>query len=155
MTISAVDIRNFLPHRKPMLMVDRVNELTSDTVKTDFEISDDNIFVEDGAFSEFGLIENAAQTCSTIVARSYFDSDDLENKKKKNVIGFISSIKSIQVLSLPKSGQTIETISTLLSRFSTENYNTCMVNCKTFHESELIMECELNLFIKTDPDEKG
>ncbi len=155
MSTSSINIRRFLPHRPPMLMVDHVNELTADMVKTDFVISADNIFIENGEFSEYGLIENAAQTCSTIVAQSYFDSDDLENKDRKNVIGFISSIKKIKVVSLPASGQRIETVSRLVSSFATELYNTCTVSCSTYSDDGLLMECELNLFIKTEPDEKG
>lgn len=147
---DAINIHNFLPHRSPMLMVDMVRELTANNVKTDFVITDDNIFCENGFFSEFGLIENAAQTCSTIVAKSYFENDDYENKNQKNVIGFISSIKSIKLFALPETGQKIETTSTLLSRFETELYNTCTMSCKTYRNHELLMECELNLFIKAN-----
>lgn len=152
---TTVDIQHFLPHRKPMLMVDLILELDFEKVKTVFEISPENIFVENGYFAEVGLIENAAQTCSSIVAQSYFDKADLENKDKKDVIGFISSIKTLKVYSLPKAGEKIETSATLVASFVTEMYTTCTMKCQTFCGEDFLMECEINLFIKEKADEKG
>lgn len=152
---KTIDIQHFLPHRKPMLMVDLILELNSEKVRTVFEISPENIFVENGYFAEVGLIENAAQTCSSIVAQDYFDKADLENKDKKDVIGFISSIKTLKVYSLPKVGEKIETIATLIASYTTELYTTCTMSCQTFCGEYFLMECEINLFIKEKADEKG
>lgn len=152
---KTIDIQHFLPHRKPMLMVDLILFLDKEKVKTVFEILPKNIFVENGYFAEVGLIENAAQTCSSIVAQDYFDKADLENKNKKDVIGFISSIKTLKIHSLPKIGEKIETLATLISSFSTEFYTTCTMHCQTFCGEDFLMECEINLFIKEKEDEKG
>ena len=90
---NVIDIKNFLPHRAPMLMVDHIYELSEQNVKTVFEIKEDNLFVENDFFAEVGLIENAAQTCSSIVGQSFFLDDNHELKKGVEVIGFISGIK--------------------------------------------------------------
>ena len=63
---NLINIHNFLPHRKPMLMADYILELTPETVITSFDIKPDNIFVFNNEFVEAGLIENAAQTAKTI-----------------------------------------------------------------------------------------
>ena len=152
---ATVNIQHFLPHRKPMLMVDLILELDKEKVRTVFEILPENIFVENGYFAEVGLIENAAQTCSSIVAQDYFDKSDLQNKDKKDVIGFISSIKTLKVYSLPKTGEKIETLATLISSYVTEFYTTCTMKCQTFCGEDFLMECEINLFIKEKEDEKG
>jgi predicted hotdog family 3-hydroxylacyl-ACP dehydratase len=147
----SIDIHQYLPHQKPMLMVDEILDISENGVECVFEIKPDNVFVENGLFSEAGLIENAAQTSSSIVAQSFFS----EKSKKSNVIGFVSSIRKISIYEKPAVGDTIFTHATLLSRFDGENYTTCRVECKTFHKETLILEGEINLFIQDQLNEKG
>ena len=145
---NTIEIQNFLPHRAPMLMVDLILELNDQEVKTIFEIKADNLFVENNYFSEVGLIENAAQTCSSIVGQTFFLDDNQEVKKDVEVIGFISGIKKTKVYALPKIGDTITTDAVLHSRFDADNYSICTIICKTVKDSELLLEAEINLFIQ-------
>ncbi|MBN9338203.1 MAG: ABC transporter permease, partial [Chryseobacterium sp.] len=91
-TENLINIHNFLPHREPMLMTDYILELTEDKVITSFKITQDNIFVHNNEFVEAGLIENLAQTCSSILGQSFFENPDADTK----VIGFITNIKKIE-----------------------------------------------------------
>lgn len=145
---NIIEIQNYLPHRAPMLMVDVINGLTDQEVKTILEIKADNIFVANGVFAEVGLIENAAQTCSAIVAKSYYVDEDNEEKHGVNVIGFISGIKKLKVFDVAKVGDTIQTTAVLVSRFDAEDYRICTMSCTTFNQQNLIFEAELNLFLK-------
>lgn len=144
---KVIEIQHYLPHREPMLMVDYIMKMDRENVETTFYVSEDNIFIEDGRFTEPGLIENAAQTCSAIVAKSYF-VDEQDNTNDKNVIGFISSIKKIHIHSLPKTGCDIITRAQLVSRFDTGEFTTCMMSCKSYCDGELLLEGDINLFIK-------
>lgn len=144
---KVINIHNYLPHREPMLMVDVILSLTTENVKTGFEVKEGNIFIENGSFCEAGLIENAAQTCSAIVAQSYF-LDEERDKPIADVIGFISSIKTIKIHLLPKTGSKIITKAKLISRFDTGVYTTCMMSCKSYCNDELLLEGEINLFIQ-------
>lgn len=144
---KVIEIQHYLPHREPMLMVDYIMSMDRENVETTFYISEDNIFTVDGRLTEPGLIENAAQTCSAIVAKSYFVDDD-DNVHSKDVIGFISSIKKVQIYSLPKVGCGIVTKAQLVSRFDTGEFITCMMSCKSYCEGELLLEGDINLFIK-------
>ena len=54
-------------------------------------------FVDNNVFAEVGLIENAAQTCASIVAKSFYIDENNIEKKGVEVIGFISGIKKISV----------------------------------------------------------
>lgn len=145
---NGVDIQNYLPHRSPMLMVDLILDITPDFVETTFLIKEDNLFVNNNIFSETGLIENTAQTCSSIVGKGYFfDTNGVENKDIR-VIGFISAIKKLKIHSLPKSGNTIITKASLISKFSGDDYTLCTIDCKSFLETQLLLECEINLFIQ-------
>ncbi|WP_294314728.1 ABC transporter permease [uncultured Chryseobacterium sp.] len=137
---NIINIHNFLPHREPMLMTDYILELTKEKVITSFTIKEDNIFVNKGVFVEAGLIENSAQTCSSILGQSFFENPEADTK----VIGFITNIKKIEIFSLPKAGSTIISKASLISQFE----NICHIFCETFLEDELLIRCEINLFIQ-------
>jgi predicted hotdog family 3-hydroxylacyl-ACP dehydratase len=145
---TTIDIKNYLPHRKPMLMVDMILIMDDEKVETIFEIKGDNIFIQNNTFIEAGLIENAAQTCSSIVAKDYFVDENNEDKSGVDVVGFISAIKSLKIHKLPEVGSTIKTISTLVSKFVTDDYSLCTMSCQTFNNVELLLEGEINLFIQ-------
>ncbi len=145
-----LQIHPYLPHKKPMLMVDGIRQITAEGVECEFYISPECIFVENGYLSESGMIENAAQTSSCIVAQKYF-----YEVTEKSVIGFISSIRRVNILQKPLAGSTIITKAVLLSRFDSESYSTCRVQCRTFQEEILLLEGEINLFIQEQGNEKG
>lgn len=147
MNFESINIENFLPHRAPFLMIHKLHHLTEDYVETSFTITEDCIFCEHSEFNEFGLIENAAQTCSSIVGRSYFEENDLEGKGSK-VIGFISGVKKVEVLRKPKVGQTIYSKAYLKSSFNNDSYSICTLNCDIFESDQKLLACELNLFIQ-------
>lgn len=151
MELAAVDIKNFLPHRAPLLMVDTLQKLDHEVVETLFEIVPNNIFVRNGVFAEAGLIENAAQTCASIVAKGYFLDDANEIRKDVAVIGFISAIKSLKIVELPSVGQTITTLATFISKFVTDDYTLCTMHCQTTCNGRLLLEGEINLFIQEQP----
>lgn len=145
--LQKIDISDFLPHRKPFLMVDKVINLTDDYVETLFTIRQDCILVDANQFLETGLIENAAQTCSAIVGKSYFDDDDTKGEKNK-LIGFISAIKKITVFDCPNVGQTITAKAKLISRFDTDAYSICTLQCKTYEHTTELASFEMNLVIQ-------
>jgi predicted hotdog family 3-hydroxylacyl-ACP dehydratase len=147
-----IDIKHYLPHQKPMLMVDKFIDIDDQQVETIFEIKQDNIFVQNRFFVEVGLVENAAQTCSSIVAQSYFMDENNQEKDDVEVIGFISAIKSIKIHALPKIGDTITTKAALISKFITDEYSLCTMSCQTFNNQELLLEGEINLFIQENKE---
>lgn len=145
---TGIDIKHRLPHQEPMLMVDEIVGIDNQYVETVFEIKKDNIFVQNNIFLEAGLIENAAQTCSSIVAQSYFIDENNQEIKDVVVIGFISAIKSIKIHDLPKVGDALTTKAVLLSKFITDDYSLCTLSCQTFQEEKLLLEGEINLFLQ-------
>lgn len=144
---QSLDISNFLPHRAPFLMVDYILSLDDNHVSTSFEIKSDGIFVSDNVFNEVGLIENAAQTCSAIVGKSFFEDDDIEGKGTK-LIGFISAIKEVIIHACPAIGQTIISKARLKSRFDADHFSICTLECAIFASKKELLSCEMNLFIQ-------
>ncbi|RZJ35246.1 MAG: ABC transporter permease [Flavobacterium sp.] len=145
---APIDIKIFLPHRPPMLMVDMISHIDDERVDTYFELKPDNIFISNGTLCEAGLIENAAQTCSAIVAKDYFVDENNESRDGVKVIGFISALKSMRILALPEVGTTITTRAALMSKFQTEEYTLCTMSCRTFSGETLLIEGEINLIIR-------
>lgn len=145
---TAVDIQNYLPHRAPMLMVDLILDIDANFVETIFLIKKDNIFVENDVFIEAGLIENTAQTCSSIVGKKYFFDEDGTENENVNVIGFISALKNLKIYALPKVGDSIITKATLVSKFAGDDYTLCTMSCESLLDEKILLECEINLFIQ-------
>ncbi|GGF25917.1 ABC transporter permease [Flavobacterium limi] len=143
-----IDIQNYLPHRAPMLMVDLILDIDANFVETEFLIKEDNIFVDNGTFIEAGLIENTAQTCSSIVGKKYFFEEDGTENKDVSVLGFISAIKNLKIHSLPKVDEIIITKATLVSKFVSDDYTLCTMSCQSFIGEKILLECEINLFIQ-------
>jgi 3-hydroxymyristoyl/3-hydroxydecanoyl-(acyl carrier protein) dehydratase len=145
---TGVDIQNYLPHRAPMLMVDLILDIDASFVETTFLIKEDNIFVQNTVFIEAGLIENTAQTCSSIVGKKYFFDEDGTENENVNVIGFISALKNVKIHALPKVGDTIITKADLVSKFAGDDYTLCTMSCQSSVEDQILLECEINLFIQ-------
>lgn len=139
-----IEIRNFLPHRDPMLMVDLIIAIDDQSVETTFVVTEKCIFVENGCFSESGLIENAAQTCSAIVAQNYF----VEGATPVQLVGFIGAIKKLSIKELPLVNQTLISKAKLISKMDTEDFVLCLIECTIFAKEKVLLETEMNLFIK-------
>lgn len=144
--ILNLDISNFLPHRKPMLMVSSVLEIDEDSVSTQFYISEDCVFIKNERLSETGLIENAAQAASGVVGQTFFEKDDVEGTGNK-LVGYISAIKKVEIFNLPKIGDTIITKAKLLSRFDTGEMTMCSLEAQTFLDQKLIVSSTMNFLI--------
>ena len=147
-TSNPVDIKKYLPHRAPMLMVDMILEMDDEKVETFFEIKEDNIFLKNGFLTESGLVENMAQTCSSVVAKDYFIDENKNDKTGVYVVGFISGIKTLKIHSSPKVNDVIFTKAVLVSKFITDSYSLCTMKCESFNKDELLLEGEITLFIQ-------
>lgn len=146
---NIINIHDLLPHLKPMLMVDVISHICVENVVTFFTVVSDCIFIEDNCLTEAGLIENAAQTCSSISGQYYFDSTPPnQDQNNPNVLGFISSIKKIKLHRLPTVGTQIKTEAFLISQVQMPDYSICTLKVITYHLDTLFLEGEMNLFLQ-------
>lgn len=143
---NPINIKNFLPHRAPMLMADKLSVIKQDYAEGSFHISPNCIFLEENRLSEAGLIEHAAQICSAVIGQKFFSQDDLEGTSN-NVIGYISAIKKVDVFGLPAVTENITTKASLISHFDAEDFSTCTLQAQTFINKELLLDCTLNFLI--------
>jgi predicted hotdog family 3-hydroxylacyl-ACP dehydratase len=97
-----IDIKDLIPQKEPFVMVEQLLHCDWERTKTSLSIKDDNIFVENGAFSQSGIIENIAQTCAARLG--YL------NRNHPVKIGMIGSIDDFEFSRvLPKVWQEIIT----------------------------------------------
>jgi len=143
-----IPIEPFLPHRQPMLMVDHILEIGADRVRCKFEVLKSCIFVVDSALQEAGILENMAQTCSSIIGQTYFD--DLNNPKDKKAIGFISAIKNMTIFSLPAVGTVLYTDALLENKFQGEDYTLSTMLVNTMVDDQVIATGIINLFLQEE-----
>lgn len=148
MNNNKINIQNFLPHREPMLMVDELITITNESAVTKFTINKNSIFVSGSRLSESGIIENAAQTCSCIVGKGFFDKDDTEGDSN-NLIGFISAIKTAEIHRLPSVDELVTSKAELVNKFDAQDYIICTMNCKVNGNNNMLLaEFIMNLFIR-------
>lgn len=102
---STFDIRELIPQREPILMVDRLVEADGDRVVTCFTVKDGLVFLEeDGVLSEVGLIENIAQSASALAGyRAKL------NGLERPPVGYIGEIKNFRLYENPRVGDELLT----------------------------------------------
>ncbi|MDR2511062.1 MAG: pseudouridylate synthase [Bacteroidales bacterium] len=97
-----INIKDLIPQQEPFIMVEKLLFCDLERTKTSLSIKNDNIFVENGVFSQSGIVENVAQTCAARLG--YL------NRNQPVKIGMIGSINDFEFSGvLPKAGQEILT----------------------------------------------
>jgi 3-hydroxymyristoyl/3-hydroxydecanoyl-(acyl carrier protein) dehydratase len=132
------EIRNLIPQKEPMIMVDGLIEHNNLQTISRLIVTKNNLFCKDGFFHEPGLIENMAQTAAL---RSGYEAQ-LKNETPK--IGFIGSLKNITIHHLPKDSDELNTKITVLN----ELFQALIIRCEVFVSKNLIAEGEMTIFLK-------
>jgi len=132
-----VNILDLVPQRAPFLMIDEV--LDSDYKKTSssFYIKEDNILIQNGKFSEAGLIENIAQTAAARAGVTAI------RKNKPVSIGYIAAVQNLEIFALPEINTTIHTEITA----DNEILNVLLISGKATCNGALLAKCNMKIFI--------
>ena len=138
MLIAGNDILQLIPQRPPVVMVDTLYACDEHGAKTGFTIGEDNIFCENGVFSEGGIIENMAQTAAAQIGYLC---------REKNIpvpIGFIGAVKNLEIISLPKAGKRL--ITTI--QIENEVFGVTVISGKVLCDDHLVASTEMKILIK-------
>lgn len=131
-----IDIHELLPQQEPFVMVGRLVHYDSELTVTETEIDQENIFTEDGVFTQSGVIENIAQTCAARIG--YINKYIL---KKGIQLGFIGSIRNMVIHRCPKAGETIRTE----MRTIEDIFGMMLVSARVSAGDETIAETEMKI----------
>ncbi len=101
-----------IPQRMPIVMVDCLLSYNEAFVSAGLLIKTENIFTENDALQEPGLIEHMAQTVALHTGFGYY------LKKETAPTGYIGSISGLKINRLPKINEHITTEATILHEFA-------------------------------------
>tara|TARA_B100001245_G_C22797835_1_gene384644 strand:+ start:272 stop:709 length:438 start_codon:yes stop_codon:yes gene_type:complete len=122
-------IQKLIPQREPMIMVDTLLYYNKTKVIGGLTIKNSNMFVQDGAFSEPGIIEHMAQTVALHTGYSFYINNLVAPE------GYIGAIKSVTITKLPKVNDKLETEVEILQKI----FEVTLVKGKTRLNNEVIM----------------
>ncbi|HEY4288588.1 MAG TPA: 3-hydroxyacyl-ACP dehydratase [Puia sp.] len=131
------NILSLLPHRPPFVMIDELLFADSVSSRTSYRVSPDNVFTENGKWSEAGLLENMAQTVAA--GAGYMARSSNEAVK----VGFIGAVKNFVVGDLPFVGDQLITEITITDTV----FNMVRVEGVISCNGSPIASGELNIFI--------
>ena len=132
------DATILIPQKPPFVMVDTILHSDETTTRTSFRVKEDNIFVEDGWFTEPGILENIAQTAA---ARLGYESSKLGAEVP---VGFIGAVKNFEVMNLPAVQSEIETEVTVV----TQVFDVTLVSGTVRQGNEVLAVCEMKIVIQ-------
>jgi predicted hotdog family 3-hydroxylacyl-ACP dehydratase len=132
------DITTIIPQRPPFVMVDQLVSCDETRSVTTFKIDPQNVLVEDGLFSEAGLVENIAQTAAA--GLGYIT---LQNNAPI-LIGYIAAVKNLEIFALPKIDDLVETSVTIANRVFDVTIVTAEVKCA----EKILAKCEMKIYLK-------
>lgn len=134
------EIIAYIPQRYPFVMVDEVVQADEKLSKTTFLVNEGHLFVEDGCFTEPGLVENMAQTAAAGTGYRY------QMIGETVPIGFIGALKNLKVHKLPVIGDVLETEIEILHKV----LSVYVVEARVSVGGELVASCEMKIFEQTE-----
>ena len=66
MNETHLHIQEYIPQRPPIIMIDKIVDISESKVVCEFQVKRDNLFVAEGELLEPGIIENIAQTIAAM-----------------------------------------------------------------------------------------
>lgn len=136
--MNGIPIIELIPQRPPMVMVGNLVEVGEMFAVTRFIIEPGNIFLEDGYFTESGMVENTAQTAAAMVGYKCRIED------KAVPVGYIAALKNLVVKARPVVGSTIETRVTVTNTV----FDVTIVQGIVEQDGFQLCNCELRILVK-------
>lgn len=131
-------IHAYIPQRPPFVMIDELVSADDIDTITRFTVRENHLFVENGYFTEPGLIENMAQTAAASTgSKAYVAGEPAP-------VGFIGALKGLVITSLPQVGETIETKITLLHIIGNAHVAGGIIHLN----GQEIARCEFKIFLQ-------
>jgi len=138
---NATEIQKLIPQQPPMVMVNKLISCCDGKTVSAFMVDKENIFCENGVFTEPGLIENIAQTAAAGVGYQLMSAHAADTEIP---IGYIGAIKNLKIHFLPPVGHEIQTE----VQIEHQVMNATIITGKIRSENNLAMECEMKIFLK-------
>ena len=135
--MSQVNVIDYIPQRAPMVMIGQLVNSSPESTTTSLLIDADNVLVQQGVFSEAGLVENVAQTAA-------FHAGYHRDMSKPVQLGFIGALKDLKIHALPKVGEELTTTITITHQIM----GATVIEGKATSKGQLMAEVEMKIFIQ-------
>ena len=140
--LTEIPVTELLPQRPPFVMIDCLTGFSETTTETRLTVRDDNVLVQDGRLSVYGLVENIAQTCA---ARLGYASYILHKPVR---IGFIGAVRGCKIKRLPLVGETLET----RIEVKEEIFGLTLVDAEVRLDGVTIAETQMKIALEKEQD---
>ena len=130
-------IQQLIPQRSPIIMVDTILAYEEMKVVGGLTIKEESIFVNNNELQEPGILEHMAQTVALYTGYQYYIN------QMQAPTGYIGSMKSIEIVRLPKLNEQLITTATILH----EVMGVTLVDIETFCQNELIAKGQMKTVI--------
>ncbi len=147
MTFPAIE--ELIPHRPPMVLVDRVVRVEGVETETAFSVTPNCLFVAHGVLSEMGMLENLAQTSFIFLNYFFIRPDEVLWDKKKNNLGVISTILDLHVSTLPLVGQELYTHTQTELVFTSDFLKICNIRGTISVGGEIALQATMKMLLQT------
>jgi predicted hotdog family 3-hydroxylacyl-ACP dehydratase len=133
-----IKITDLIPQRHPVVMIDRLEEVSGNTATGSLLVQASNIFTERGFFTEAGLTEFIAQTAAAF--KGFQNVSSREEVRK----GYIAAVKNLKIFTLPPVGSTIR------CRINVDNelIGYTIISGKVHFGDQLIAEAEMRIILE-------
>lgn len=132
-------ILELIPQRMPIVMIDTFLGVEDSVSKSRLTVLEDNIFVNDGIFSECGLIEHIAQSAAARVG--YI----CKSNNQPVPIGYIGSVNNFELKQNPKVGDVISTTIEIVQ----EVFNVTLIQAHCYVDDVEVASCRMKIFLDT------
>ena len=135
---SEFDILDLIPQRPPMKMIDALIAADEKSARGKLHILESNLFIDNGVFTEPGLIEFIAQTAAAYTGYK----NKITNQEVSE--GYIGAIKNLVIYELPKVNSFVQ------SEIVVENeiVGYTIIAGRVYQEDRLLAECEMRILGK-------
>lgn len=131
------NILPYIPQRAPFIMISTLETCDDLGATTTFDVSEDNIFVQQHKLTEPALIENIAQTAA---ARIGFIC---QQEKRPVPVGYIGAVQNLKVNQLP----TVQSKLTTQISIKHQIFSATIIEGRIFENEKLIAQCDMKIFI--------
>lgn len=135
-----------IPQKPPIEMVDTLWENDDQKTVSGFTIQANNIFCENGFFTEPGIIENIAQTAALRAGYTISTMTQEGALTGPPPVGYIAAIKNLVINRLPRAGSVLKTQIFIKQII----FDITLIDAQTFCNDEEIASCEMKIFLKKD-----
>ena len=137
MILNKSEVKNIIPQKEPMVMVDELVAIDERKLTSKFEIPKNHILLENGFLQRSALIENIAQTAA--IKAGYL----AKTNKTKPKTGFIGAIKNFEIFEDVKEGD----ILTTSIETTNEIFNASIIEGEIHCNRRLVAKGELKIFL--------